>query len=171
MKTRRRTVVSATHERLALKGPSFDVKDFIPRLTSSLTVHLHGVMTEALLPYTINIAEWRVILCLHDGRTCTLNELVDMTGLNQSSLSRVAVRVEKKGLVTRARRASDARLMNIRITARGEKLYHAATAAVQVACDRELAILTRQEREIFVRSAKKLLASLPPPVRPSGFQY
>ncbi|MCC7414450.1 MAG: MarR family transcriptional regulator [Gammaproteobacteria bacterium] len=128
-------------------------------------------MTEALLPYAINIAEWRVIFCLHDGRTCTLNELVNMTGLKQSSLSRLAVRAEKKGLVTRARRPSDARLVDIRITARGRRLYYATTAAVQAACEKALAILTKQERKNFVSSAQKLLASLPPPIHPSGFQY
>lgn len=148
-----------------------DLQHFIPWLATSLTRYLHGVMTEALAPHGLSIAEWRVILGILDGRSYSLTEVTEFTGLNQSSLSRAIVRIEKKGLVTRSRRSNDARLMNIEITPAGRVLCERASSAVRTACDEELRVLTRSERETFVRIARKLLAGLPPPKRAAGLSY
>lgn len=144
---------------------------FIPWLATSMTRYLHGVMTEALTPLKISIAEWRVILCVVDGRSYTLTEVTEFTSLNQSSLSRAIVRIEKKGLVTRSRRTHDARLMSIEITPAGRALCERASRVVREACDRELGVLTQAERDSFVRIARKLLAGLPPPKREAGLAY
>lgn len=148
-----------------------DLQHFIPWLATSLTRYLHGVMTEALALHKISIAEWRVILGVIDGQSYSLTEVTEFTGLNQSSLSRAIVRIEKKGLVTRSRRSNDARLMSIEITPAGRALCERASSAVRTACDEELAVLTRNERETFVRIARKLLAGLPPPKREAGLSY
>jgi len=148
-----------------------DLQNFIPWLTSSLTRHLHGVMTEALAPHGISIAEWRVILGVIDGRSYSLTDVTEFTGLNQSSLSRAIVRIENKGLVTRSRRRNDARLMNIEITTAGRLLGERTSAAIRTACDRELGALTRNERDTFVHISRKLLAKLPPPKREAGIAY
>lgn len=148
-----------------------DLEHFIPWLATSMTRYLHGVMTEALAPLGMSIAEWRVMLCVFDGRSYTLTEVVEFTSLNQSSLSRAIVRMEKKGLVTRARRTHDARLMSIEITPAGRVLCERASLAVREACDRELGVLTEVERDSFVRIARKLLAELPPPKREAGLAY
>jgi hypothetical protein len=42
---------------------------------------------------------------------------------------------------------------------------------VREACDEELAVLTKGERDTFVRIAQKLLAELPPPKRAAGLSY
>lgn len=148
-----------------------DLGRFIPWLATSMTRYLHGVMTEALAPLRISIAEWRVMLCVFDGGSYTLNDVVGFTNLNQSSLSRAIVRMEKKGLVTRSRRSHDARLMSIEITPTGRDLCERASLMVREACDQELAVLTKPERDSFVRIAQKLLAELPPPKRPAGLSY
>lgn len=152
-------------------GLGIELDRFIPWLATSMTRYLHGVMTEALAPLKISIAEWRVILCVVDGRSYTLTEVTDFTGLNQSSLSRAIVRIEKKGLVNRSRRTHDARLMSIEITPAGRTLCERASRAVREACDRELGVLTQPERDSFVRIARKLLAGLPPPKREAGLAY
>lgn len=152
-------------------GLGIELDRFIPWLATSMTRYLHGVMTEALAPLKISIAEWRVILCVVDGRSYTLTEVTDFTGLNQSSLSRAIVRIEKKGLVNRSRRTHDARLMSIEITPAGRALCERASRAVREACDRELGVLTQPERDSFVRIARKLLARLPPPKREAGLAY
>jgi DNA-binding MarR family transcriptional regulator len=111
------------------------------------------------------------MLCVFDGGSYTLTDVVGFTNLNQSSLSRAIVRMEKKGLVTRSRRSHDARLMSIEITQAGRTLCERASQMVREACDEELAVLTKAERDIFVRIAQKLLAELPPPKRPAGLSY
>jgi len=155
----------------SLLGHEHDLQNFIPWLASSLTRYLHGVMTEALAPHGISIAEWRIILGVIDGRSYSLTDVTEFTGLNQSSLSRAIVRIENKGLVTRSRRSHDARLMNIEITPAGRLLCERASTAVRAACDRELGVLTSTERETFVRISRKLLAGLPPPKREVGLDY
>ena len=152
-------------------GLGIELDRFIPWLATSMTRYLHGVMTEALTPLKISIAEWRVILCVVDGRSYTLTEVTEFTSLNQSSLSRAIVRIEKKGLVTRSRRTHDARLMSIEITPAGRALCERASRVVREACDRELGVLTQAERDSFVRIARKLLAGLPPPKREAGLAY
>jgi DNA-binding MarR family transcriptional regulator len=148
-----------------------DLGRFIPWLATSMTRYLHGVMTEALAPLRISIAEWRVMLCVFDGASYTLTDVVGFTNLNQSSLSRAIVRMEKKGLVTRSRRSHDARLMSIEVTPAGRSLCQRASTMVREACDRELSVLTQTERDTFVRIARKLLAELPPPKRAAGLSY
>jgi len=148
-----------------------DLTTFVPWLTSSLTRHLHGIMTEALTQLDVSIADWRVMLCLSKADACTLTEVVEFTGLIQSSLSRALVRLENIGLITRSRRRADARLMSIRLTPVGHTVCSQATHVVRQACDAELEVLTRAERETFVRIAHKLLAEIPAPRRSTGILY
>jgi DNA-binding MarR family transcriptional regulator len=61
--------------------------------------------------------------------------------------------------------------MSIEITQAGRTLCERASLMVREACDEELAVLTKAERDIFVRIAQKLLAELPPPKRPAGLSY
>ncbi len=146
-----------------LDAVNIDLPNFVPYVVSLLMRRLHGVMARALAPLEMNIAEWRVTVCLSRHEKCTLNEVVEFTGLVQSSLSRSIVRMENKGLVRRARHPGDRRFINIRITDRGRRMCRRATTAVQAACDQELQVLSEADRRKFLTTMKKLLANIPPP--------
>jgi DNA-binding MarR family transcriptional regulator len=153
------------------EAQDFDLDNFVPNVVSTLTRYLHGAMTRSLVPLGMNIPEWRVTFCLMRNDSSTLNEIVEMTGLKQSSLSRTLARMERKGLISRSRRETDSRFMDARITDHGRKMGRRATLAVQSACEEELAVLDAGEREVFIATMKRLIANIDPPDRPTIFQY
>ena len=68
-----------------LDAVDIDLPNFVPYVVSLLMHRLHGVMARALAPLEMNIAEWRVTVCLSRHEKCTLNEVVEFTGLVQPS--------------------------------------------------------------------------------------
>ena len=142
-----------------------DLVNFVPYVVSQLTRYLHAEMGRALAPLDMNLAEWRVSVCLSRHEQRSLNEIVEFTGHNQSSLSRTIVRMENKNLVRRSRHAGDRRFMDIRITAKGRRMCNKATMAVQDACDEVLSVLNENDRLNFLTTMEKLLVNAPPLAR------
>jgi len=154
---------------IPLESPDFDLAEFVPYILAALTSYLTGIKSRAVAPFEIALAEWRVLVCLSRHESCSLNDIVDFTGLKQSSLSRIIVRMSKKGLLRHLKRRSDYRYRDIRITEHGRHVCREATAAVQAECDRFLGLLSVPERHALVGAIKKLLSSIPDPDRPAGF--
>lgn len=91
------------------------ILDSIRRIVRAL--RLASRRSEALIG--LNGAQLFVLQALEDGAPLTVNELAQRTFTHQSTVSTVAMRLERKGLLSRTRSKSDARRREIRITAAG----------------------------------------------------
>lgn len=87
-----------------------------------------------------------IVVDLHENPDSSQGELVARLGVDQSTVAKALSRMEKAGLVARARSDADARIVRTRLTARGEGLVR-DIQSVWAEVDR-LAIGSLEQREI-----------------------
>jgi len=68
----------------------------------------------------MDLPSWRAVMWLHEHNPSSVSELAEHAVIRLSTMTRVVQRLEKRGLVTLARRAADARVTDVHITSNGE---------------------------------------------------
>jgi DNA-binding MarR family transcriptional regulator len=96
--------------------------------------------------------------------------LVDLTGIDRSTLADIVRRLVTKGLLQRKRTRRDARMYAVRLTDKGAQALKAAEPAARVTDDRLLAAIPASHRDIFVDALRRVIKQLGemPPTRISG---
>jgi DNA-binding MarR family transcriptional regulator len=100
------------------------------------------------------------VLCAlehHDGASQTA--LVEMTGIDRSTLAEMVRRMLEKGLITRERTEEDQRANAVAITQAGRKALRSARAAADRAERALLDVLPAAERQRFVKSLAAIAAA------------
>ena len=125
-----------------------------------------GVLSRVAAEHDLSLTQLRVLAILRDRR-CKISELADYLGLDKSTISGLADRAQKRGLLQRAPNAADGRAVDVFLTAEGAR--QADLGAGQVA--RWLAPmtskLTRAETLRLITLLERLLQPEGPP-DPSG---
>ncbi|MEN3361607.1 MAG: MarR family transcriptional regulator, transcriptional regulator for hemolysin [Mycobacteriales bacterium] len=80
---------------------------------------------------------WLILISLRTGRLGTQRELADAVGINAATLTHHLNAMEADGLVVRRRNPDNRRVHDVRLSERGEALFH-QLAAVAIAYDRRL---------------------------------
>jgi DNA-binding MarR family transcriptional regulator len=94
----------------------------------------------------------------HDGRSQT--ELVQMTGIDRSTLADLVARLMAQGYLQRKRSKEDARTNSIRLTPIGKKMLKQAQAGAEEVDRRMLQALPAAERKSLVESLTLLAAEM-----------
>ncbi|WP_165324318.1 MarR family winged helix-turn-helix transcriptional regulator [Rhizorhabdus phycosphaerae] len=113
--------------------------DYLPyqlyRVTNRLNVRLQGRM-RAL---GINLSQWRIMSVLHSSGTLSISGIVEQTLMEQPTVSRVVVQLEKDGMVERRVSAEDSRMIDITLTDKGAETFasirHSAYAHERIALE------------------------------------
>ena len=97
--------------------------DFInvPLIRAARRLQLHFYKT-ALMPLDLSIQEWRTLLNLKKLGDTHLRELARFGHLDPTHVSRVAVQLEKRGLIKRYNDPQDSRRKRLAITNDGSQL-------------------------------------------------
>jgi DNA-binding MarR family transcriptional regulator len=88
-----------------------------------------AVRSIARAPVEVTVVQFRVLMLLHIHEPLTVTAIADQLGVNQSNASRVCDRLARSGLLDRTRSAEDGRVVEVRLTAPGEEVVRAVTAA------------------------------------------
>jgi DNA-binding MarR family transcriptional regulator len=125
-----------THFRLTMSQPlkasdhaPFD--DFLPYLIARLAYQLNGDLIEKLRREGINVTRWRILAVLAMGDGITVNEIVERAMMQQSSLSRALMNMEKEDYIRRVLRRDDARYVEVFLTGRGRALFTSLNVVVR----------------------------------------
>jgi DNA-binding MarR family transcriptional regulator len=94
----------------------------IPFLMHQVVHYVESSVNERARPYGLRIEGVRVLFRLIAKDERTVNELSALTGIEKSTLSRLLDRMEKRGLVKRARGSEDRRSVVVSLTPKGRKL-------------------------------------------------
>lgn len=78
-------------------------------------------MAENLKAVGMDIPRWRILMILHEKSPSTISEIADRALMKLSTMTRVAQRLEKDGLVKLAPNQLDARSTDVHITSAGEE--------------------------------------------------
>jgi len=107
-----------------------------------------------------SIVEWRVLLMLHTHGEMAQRDLVREVAMVQAQVSRTLTMMQKRKLVRIRRSSDDRRVRLFRLTAAGVALYDSITPAMAQRKAMLDTVLTAQETETFLRSARAIAAAL-----------
>jgi len=142
-----------------VKNPAkLDLDDYLPYLVNRVgTIIADQYGSEALAPYHLSIAMWRVVAALASKGSLRQIDLADLTSVEVSTLSRIVTRLVRMGVVSRTRSASSTREVIVKLTAKGNaqvarlipiaREYEAA--AIDGLRPEELAVLKRCLRRVY----------------------
>jgi len=138
-------------------APGVRLDDFLPYLLNRIANRLNMALAEDLKTIGVSVPEYRVlaVLAAKDGRT--VNELSVYTVIEQSTLSKLLLRMHAAGLVERRGDASDGRVVNVYMTAAGRAAF---AKVLPLALDHYRAAidgLDDEERATLVRTLHRVL--------------
>jgi DNA-binding MarR family transcriptional regulator/GNAT superfamily N-acetyltransferase len=119
-----------------------------------------GVLEEDWLQSPFSLTEGRVLFELAQQPRVTARALGETLGLDAGYLSRMLRSFRKRGLVTRAKSASDARQQLLTLTAEGRKAFSALNAASQKEVGKMLRPLAPDARTRLVHAMDTVEALL-----------
>jgi DNA-binding MarR family transcriptional regulator len=100
-----------------------DLGNYLPYLINRVGFALVESFTaDALTPNGLSIAMWRVLAALSSRGEQRQIDLVDMTSIDASTMSRLVTRLVRDGLVTRSRSAKSSREVVVELGPRGRAL-------------------------------------------------
>jgi DNA-binding MarR family transcriptional regulator len=97
--------------------------NYLPYLINRVGFALVESFTaDALTPNGLSIAMWRVLAALSNRGEQRQIDLVDMTSIDASTMSRLVTRLVRNGLVTRSRSAKSNREVVVELSPKGRAL-------------------------------------------------
>jgi DNA-binding MarR family transcriptional regulator len=107
----------------------------------------------------ISIGEFLVLRTLAISGPCPMVDLAKEQFISPPALTSIVDNLERQGLVERARSKEDRRVINIKITSRGERLFAQAQVLYKQFFEKVMSALTRQEINVLLTAFDKLSKS------------
>ena len=111
-------------------------------LTSSRALIGLAVRSIEAAPVDVTVAQHRVLVLLAARGDLTIGDLADGLGVNSSNATRYCDRLQRLGLVHRARSVEDGRMVQVGLTQEGQALVTAVTERRRQEIDRVLERMT-----------------------------
>ena len=145
-----------------MKHPSkLDLGDYLPYLVNRVgTIIADQFGAEALAPHRLSIAMWRVMAALAANGSQRQIDIVDLTSIEASTLSRLVTRLVRMGLVMRTRSANSNREVAVELSAKGAALVG---RLIPIALEYEqaaIAGLSREETLLLKRCLRRVYGNM-----------
>ncbi len=111
--------------------------------------------TEDLTP-----RQYAVLVAVAENEGLSQTDLVDVTGIDRSTLADIIRRMLKKGLVQRRRTKEDARAYAVKLTEEGRRILQAAEPMAKKVDERILQALPAAERDRFLSDLNMIVEAL-----------
>jgi DNA-binding MarR family transcriptional regulator len=141
---------------------SYFTDAFLPYLLNKVANRFNRGFSRELRQYNISVSRWRTlaVICSHPG--LSLNDIVEQTAIDQTTLSRVVDQLVSDDLVVRAPSGADARVLAIRPTGKGEALFRQLWPVAFKHYRRGVKGLGPDEEATLTRLLQKLLSQADP---------
>lgn len=113
-------------------------------------------MSARLEPYDVTPVQYGVLYCLWETDIHTPREIADKLQLENSTISGVLERMEKKGLIERQVSKKDRRYIEVVLTDKGASLKDGVLDTVEQFNEDVMSVLSSQEQDILKESLEKL---------------
>ncbi len=120
---------------------------FLPYRFYLITASLSGLLLEKLRPHGVTVQRWRVLMVLANEGPKNISQLVDLTFIPQSGLSRVVDQMERDRLVVRSSTDEDSRRVTVSITDEGRAIYQQLVPVVRDYADALTRGFSKDERK------------------------
>lgn len=137
------------------------------KLASSALHLLHRAGQIADELFTLNIGasdltprQYEVLRAISLTEEPSQTQLVEMTGIDRSTLADIVRRLVDRGLVMRKRTRHDARMYALRLSDKGTATIRDAAPAVSQTDERLLSALPVRERDAFIKGLERMIEEL-----------
>lgn len=145
---------------VAVEGTGVVLERILPYLANRLTFRMNQLLNKDLRKHGLTISNWRVLAVLDFNEKASVNELAAYAMIEQSTLSRLIMRMEADGLVRRERVDGDGRVRSISMTADGLRKYETVRALTLAHAERATTGLTEEEKRQFERIISTMRSNL-----------
>jgi DNA-binding MarR family transcriptional regulator len=137
-------------------------------------LHRAGQIADEL--FTVHIGasdltprQYEVLRAISLSNEPSQTQLVELTGIDRSTLADIVRRLVDRGLVVRKRTRHDARMYALRLSDKGTTSMQEAAPAVDQTDERLLSALPQRTREEFIKGLEKMVEELSkPPEQPKA---
>jgi MarR family transcriptional regulator, temperature-dependent positive regulator of motility len=142
-------------------------------ISRSPTHLLHQAEQAARMLFSANAVDFTprqlpILVTVSENEGLNQTEVVELTGIDRSTLGEILTRLVRKGLLQRRRSREDTRAKVLRLTSEGRRLLEAARPMERNVDARLLAVLPKAQREPWKRSVNPARATLVPLPRALG---
>ncbi|WP_395519869.1 MarR family winged helix-turn-helix transcriptional regulator, partial [Enterococcus faecium] len=116
---------------------------------AKLTRTYQKELDQALAPLKLNSTNYYFIVKIHDYHQLKQEELIKLTGLDGSNVTRTIQKLTKMGLVTKEKSTQDRRSFLLELTKKGQELHAQVVESVENAQKKFLSKLTADEQGTF----------------------
>ncbi len=137
---------------------AFTLDEFFPYRLAVLSNKISRDFASAYSQqFGISRAEWRVIAHLSQQAKVSIREIHQRVDMDKAKVSRAASRLESMGVVLKKTNPADKRLIELSLTAKGQKMISKIAPLAQKFEDETLAKLSKPQRQTL-RAAMEILA-------------
>jgi len=109
--------------------------------------------------YDLTARQYAVLAALAEADGMSQSNLVDVTGIDRSTMADIVRRMLKKGIIQRKRDKEDARAYEVRITDEGVRLYKTVTPIVQRIEDKLMSSLKGKRTDEFLANLSLIVGA------------
>jgi MarR family transcriptional regulator, organic hydroperoxide resistance regulator len=136
------------------------LQNFVPYLLYRITNQLNQRLRSRLRKEGINISRWRVLAVLRAHGGLTMGRIVDLTVMEQPSVSRIVSQLEQEGLVRRKVARKDSRFVNVKLTPAGEKAFQSIYPTADRHQERALHGFSSREVDMLIEYLRRIQANI-----------
>lgn len=128
----------------------------------SINRHLRrGILAEG--SEQITRLQWMLLRHVSRTQTCTIGQLAEKFGVRPSTVSQMADRLERSGLIYRITDTEDARLRFVRLTEKGQTLINHVKSLWAERLSEGLSQFSKEEQQNLIELLERLATSLVEP--------
>ncbi|MEM1154644.1 MAG: MarR family winged helix-turn-helix transcriptional regulator [Pseudomonadota bacterium] len=107
------------------------LKSFLPYVLNNLAERVSACLSDIYSDdYQLSIPEWRIIANLAEHSPLSAHQIVELTTMEKSKVSRAVNSLTERSLVAQRRAEGDSRAKDLTLTDTGRQLYHAIVPRV-----------------------------------------
>jgi DNA-binding MarR family transcriptional regulator len=142
------------------RGEVLELETYLPYLFHLITAALSNRFLERLRPYGVTVQRWRVLMVVMNKGALNMNELIRLTLIPQSALSRLIDQMERDGLVVRRVSEADNRVVEVELTPHGHDTYWRLAGAAAEHAETIVIGLDQEERNELHSMLRRVLGNL-----------
>ncbi len=144
---------SAPYSSLTIEGHAFYWMTIATNLRNS-------TLSKALAPLGCTVPQWRIMNMLRQRPGISIGQLAEQTVVDRTTLTRTIDGLERNGLLIRDVRPENRRILALRLTSEGHRLYEQLVPVVSGINQQALEGLDRREVGAALETIRKIIINL-----------
>jgi DNA-binding MarR family transcriptional regulator len=141
------------------RGDDYPIADSIGYLVKRLRLVQERLVDDEMAEHDLTGVQWGPLLLLHYGIGSTAADIARWACIDTGAVTRMVDRLEAKGLVKRTPCPNDRRVVQLKLTAEGERLCREIPFGLSRVSNHLLRGFTRQEFETLKDFLRRMLAN------------